>query len=86
MSHPATVPEVIPGTASCCIVGSVPLTVMADAFGDNLFSVFDDDEQTSTSKNVPASLTTDIGYVEVVKSYLDLGFGTKQCLSDGTRK
>ncbi|TWW66438.1 Superkiller viralicidic activity 2-like 2 [Takifugu flavidus] len=34
---------------------------MADAFGDNLFSVFDDDEQTSTGKNVPASLTTDIG-------------------------
>lgn len=61
LSHPATVPEVLPGTASWCIVGSVPLTVMADAFGDNLFSVFDDDDQTSTSKNVPASLTTDIG-------------------------
>uniref|UniRef100_A0A674NHZ5 Exosome RNA helicase MTR4 n=1 Tax=Takifugu rubripes TaxID=31033 RepID=A0A674NHZ5_TAKRU len=37
---------------------------MADAFGDNLFSVFDDDEQTSTGKNVPASLTTDIGLAE----------------------
>lgn len=61
LSYPAAVPEVLPGKASCCIVGSVPLTIMADAFGDDLFSVFDDDEQTTTSKNVPASLTTEIG-------------------------
>uniref|UniRef100_H2UJX3 Exosome RNA helicase MTR4 n=1 Tax=Takifugu rubripes TaxID=31033 RepID=H2UJX3_TAKRU len=47
---------------------------MADAFGDNLFSVFDDDEQTSTGKNVP-----------VVKSHLYLVFGTKMisvCLTE----
>lgn len=37
-----------------------------DAFGDNLFSVFDEEEQTTTTKNVPASLTTDIGYVGLV--------------------
>lgn len=38
---------------------------MADAFGDGLFSVFDDDQQTTTSKKIPASLTPDIGYVVV---------------------
>lgn len=53
--------SITPQNLVCCIVGSVSLSIMADAFGDNLFSVFDDDEQTATSKNVPASLTTDIG-------------------------
>ncbi|XP_049415779.1 exosome RNA helicase MTR4 [Epinephelus fuscoguttatus] len=34
---------------------------MADAFGDGLFSVFDDEQQTTTSKKIPASLTPEIG-------------------------
>ncbi|XP_042365773.1 exosome RNA helicase MTR4 [Plectropomus leopardus] len=34
---------------------------MADAFGDGLFSVFDDEQQTTTSKKTPASLTPEIG-------------------------
>ncbi|KAK5900351.1 hypothetical protein CgunFtcFv8_025315 [Champsocephalus gunnari] len=36
---------------------------MADAFGDGLFSVFDDEQQTTTSKKIPASLTAEIGKV-----------------------
>ncbi|KAK5851505.1 hypothetical protein PBY51_023052 [Eleginops maclovinus] len=36
---------------------------MADAFGDGLFSVFDDEQQTTTSKKIPASLTPEIGKV-----------------------
>lgn len=62
MDNAAAVAEVLPeATTSCCIVGSVPLTNMADAFGDGLFSVFDDEQQTTTSKKIPASLTPDIG-------------------------
>ncbi|XP_060916754.1 exosome RNA helicase MTR4 [Labrus mixtus] len=34
---------------------------MADAFGDGLFSVFDEEQQTTASKKIPASLTPDIG-------------------------
>ncbi|XP_031715908.1 exosome RNA helicase MTR4 isoform X2 [Anarrhichthys ocellatus] len=36
---------------------------MADAFGDGLFSVFDDEQQTTASRNIPASLTPAIGKV-----------------------
>ncbi|XP_041666582.1 exosome RNA helicase MTR4 [Cheilinus undulatus] len=36
---------------------------MADAFGDGLFSVFDEEQQTTSSKKIPASLTPDIGKV-----------------------
>lgn len=36
---------------------------MADPFGDSLFSVFDDEQQATSSKKIPASLTPDIGYV-----------------------
>lgn len=36
---------------------------MADPFGDSLFSVFDDEQQATSSKKAPASLTPDIGYV-----------------------
>lgn len=45
--------------------GKCALTVMADPFGDSLFSVFDDDQQTTSSKKIPASLTPDIGLVVV---------------------
>ncbi|XP_037340637.2 exosome RNA helicase MTR4 [Pungitius pungitius] len=38
---------------------------MADAFGDGLFSVFDDNQQTTASKTIPASLTPDIGKNEI---------------------
>ncbi|TNN58689.1 Superkiller viralicidic activity 2-like 2 [Liparis tanakae] len=34
---------------------------MADAFGDELFSVFDDEQQTTASKKISACLTPDIG-------------------------
>ncbi|XP_070845850.1 exosome RNA helicase MTR4 [Chaetodon trifascialis] len=34
---------------------------MADPFGDGLFSVFDDEQPTTTSKKIPASLAPDIG-------------------------
>ncbi|XP_047426042.1 exosome RNA helicase MTR4 [Mugil cephalus] len=34
---------------------------MADAFGDGLFSVFDDEQQTSTSKKTPTSVPTETG-------------------------
>lgn len=34
---------------------------MADAFGDGLFSVFDEEQQTTSSKKIPASLAPDIG-------------------------
>ncbi|XP_077944178.1 exosome RNA helicase MTR4 [Gasterosteus aculeatus] len=37
---------------------------MADAFGDSLFSVFDDEQQTTASKKTPASLTPEIEKVE----------------------
>lgn len=36
---------------------------MADPFGDSLFSVFDDEQQATSSKKLPASLTPEIGYV-----------------------
>ncbi|XP_037608025.1 exosome RNA helicase MTR4 [Sebastes umbrosus] len=36
---------------------------MADAFGDGLFSVFDDEQQTTASKKTPAALTPDTGKV-----------------------
>ncbi|KAL6096723.1 mtrex [Pungitius sinensis] len=38
---------------------------MADAFGDGLFSVFDDNQETTASKTTPASLTPDIGKDEI---------------------
>lgn len=64
LEHTAAVPEVLPGRTSCCIVGIVPPTIMADSFGDGLFSVFDDEQQTSTSnRKTPAPLTPDIGQV-----------------------
>ncbi|TMS08196.1 exosome RNA helicase MTR4 [Larimichthys crocea] len=47
---------------------------MADAFGDGLFSVFDDEQQTTTSKKIPASLTPDIGKV-VGKNDTEKGAG-----------
>uniref|UniRef100_A0A4W6CC60 Exosome RNA helicase MTR4 n=1 Tax=Lates calcarifer TaxID=8187 RepID=A0A4W6CC60_LATCA len=34
---------------------------MADAFGDSLFSVFDDEQQTATSKKIPASVAPETG-------------------------
>ncbi|KAM9306492.1 LOW QUALITY PROTEIN: exosome RNA helicase MTR4 [Pholidichthys leucotaenia] len=43
--------------------GELPLTNMADAFGDSLFSVFDE-EQITTSKKTPAFVATDIGKAE----------------------
>uniref|UniRef100_A0A8C3AZ63 Exosome RNA helicase MTR4 n=1 Tax=Cyclopterus lumpus TaxID=8103 RepID=A0A8C3AZ63_CYCLU len=36
---------------------------MADAFGDGLFSVFDDEQQTTTSKKISACLTPEIGSI-----------------------
>ena len=47
---------------SRCIVGivSMPLGNMADAFGDALFSVFDDDTAAS-SKTTPTAPTTNAG-------------------------
>lgn len=35
---------------------------MADAFGDGLFSVFDDEQQTTASKKLPTSVATEFGY------------------------
>lgn len=43
--------------------GNVRRAIMADPFGDSLFSVFDDEQQATSSKKIPASLTPDIGYV-----------------------
>eukprot|EP00064_Thunnus_orientalis_P003132 superscaffoldBa00000248_g3141 len=43
---------------------------MADAFGDGLFSVFDEEQQSATSKKIPASLTPEIGKA-VVKNGTD---------------
>ncbi|TKS84320.1 hypothetical protein D9C73_018912 [Collichthys lucidus] len=75
LDNTAAVTEVLPEAAtSCCILGSVPLTNMADAFGDGLFSVFDDEQQTTTSKKIPASLTPDIGKV-VGKNDTEKGAG-----------
>lgn len=32
---------------------AVPPAIMADAFGDGLFSVFDDEQQSTASKKIP---------------------------------
>lgn len=45
--------------------GKCALAIMADPFEDGLFSVFDDDQQTTSTKKTPASLTPDIGLVVV---------------------
>uniref|UniRef100_A0A3Q3FXL3 Exosome RNA helicase MTR4 n=1 Tax=Kryptolebias marmoratus TaxID=37003 RepID=A0A3Q3FXL3_KRYMA len=40
---------------------------MADPFGDGLFSVFDDEQQSPAGKKIPASVSTETGYVNFMK-------------------
>lgn len=40
---------------------------MADPFGEGLFSVFDEEQQSSGSKKIPASISTDTGCVDLRK-------------------
>lgn len=64
MDLTATVQEVVTAQESLVLYcGNANVKIMADPFGDSLFSVFDDEQQATSSKKAPASLTPDIGYV-----------------------
>lgn len=63
MDRTATVQEVVTTDSLVLYCGNANVKIMADPFGDSLFSVFDDEQQATSSKKAPASLTPDIGYV-----------------------
>lgn len=63
MDHTASVQEVVTSVNLVLYCGNADVKIMADPFGDSLFSVFDDEQQATSSKKAPASLTPDIGYV-----------------------
>ncbi|XP_013861952.1 exosome RNA helicase MTR4 [Austrofundulus limnaeus] len=46
---------------------------MADPFGDGLFSVFDEEQQSSGSKKIPASISTDTGKAAGIDDDKDAG-------------
>uniref|UniRef100_A0A1A7YLD7 Exosome RNA helicase MTR4 n=1 Tax=Iconisemion striatum TaxID=60296 RepID=A0A1A7YLD7_9TELE len=52
---------------------------MADTFGDNLFSVFDDEQQSSTNKKTPTIVSTETGKAvgKVIGSEKDAGPSTR---------
>lgn len=63
MDRTATVQEVVTTDSLVLYCGNANVKIMADPFGDSLFSVFDDEQQATSSKKAPASLTPDIGKV-----------------------
>ncbi|XP_056288777.1 exosome RNA helicase MTR4 [Pseudoliparis swirei] len=56
---------------------------MADAFGDELFSVFDDEQQTTASKKISACLTPEIGNNDTDMDTAPSATGKREADNDG---